>query len=230
MSEINGPPMTLDPAGAMARLIERVEHIDRAVSRLERLADEAGLDHGVRLGRALELLGRLADGPASRAVAALLERPDDLEKLAGLLLQSPGAIARLVDAYNAWAARMAAREVDVAKALENGLDAALWLGQQISARELERFGMFLRSEVLEPNALAVIGKTGRALAASHADSHTTPTPERLGVVGLLRALRDPDVQRALSFAVRVAKRFGAHLADPADVPTRPMETTFPDRP
>jgi hypothetical protein len=192
MSETDGH-LTLDPSGALARLLEKIEHIDRVVTRLERLADRA----------------------------------DDLEKLARLLDQAPGAVALLADVFDEWSAGVAAQGIDPEAGVKQGLYAALWLGQQISVRELERFGLFLRSEVLEPNVLAVIAKTGRALAASHAEGCPDAAPERLGPVGLLRALSDPDVQRCLGFAVRVAKCFGSRLDEPPDLPTRPMGTTFP---
>ncbi|MGE3820630.1 MAG: DUF1641 domain-containing protein [Isosphaeraceae bacterium] len=192
MSETQGN-FSLDPAGAMARLLERVENIDRVVSRLEPLT---------------------ADQPL-QAISALLSRAGDLDRLAGILDQIPALVAMATDLFDEWAREQAARGIDVEGSLKRGLHALLWLGGQLREEELERLGLFLRSEVLEPHALAVVGKTGRALAACHSDCCTAETPPLAGPIAALKALNDPDVQRSLAFLLRVAKCFGSHIAEPA---------------
>ncbi|MBY0394967.1 MAG: DUF1641 domain-containing protein [Thermoleophilia bacterium] len=198
MTDVNASP-SLDPAGAMARLLERVEHIDRVVSRLERLGDDA----------------------TTRALETLAARADDLDRLARVLEQAPGLVAMAADLFDEWARAQAERGLDVEKSLRQGLHAALWLGERVSEVELERLGIFLRSEVLEPHALAVVGKTGRALAACHSEACNAATPASAGPVEALRALNDPDVRRSLGFLIRVAKCFGASVAEPGPDATNP---------
>jgi uncharacterized protein YjgD (DUF1641 family) len=72
-------------------------------------------------------------------------------------------------------------------------------------RELDAL---LKSGVLEPGALQMIGELGRALTETAA-----APPATTGVVGLLKALGQPDVQRALGFLVTFAERFGRRLRD-----------------
>jgi hypothetical protein len=50
-----------------------------------------------------------------------------------------------------------------------------------------------------------------ALRAGTALGDDSEMPQRLGTFGLLKALRNPDVQRTLAYAVRFAARFGQKL-------------------
>jgi uncharacterized protein YjgD (DUF1641 family) len=68
--------------------------------------------------------------------------------------------------------------------------------------------------VLAPGTLQVISELGGALTETAAAPRST-----VGVLGLLKALAQPDVQRAIGFAVAFAERFGRRLREPA--PQRP---------
>lgn len=233
------PPMDAPtgpaPDDALARLMDRVEHIDRVVSRLERLADQApsmvatavdalddscrrmaegGAGPDERLSRLLRLAERLTDDDTSHALDLLLDRLGAVEGMLSTIDQLPGLVAVLVDAIDEHASRLAGQGIDVEVSLRQGLHALLWLGHRIREPELERLGILLRSDVLEPHALAVVGKTGRALATSHEDACEADRPDQVGLLGLLRALRDPDVRRSLAFAIRVGKCFGRNLPGP----------------
>jgi uncharacterized protein YjgD (DUF1641 family) len=52
----------------------------------------------------------------------------------------------------------------------------------------------------------VIGSAGQALATSQ-----QVPPKPIGLLGALGALRNPEVQKALGFAVTFAKQFGRAL-------------------
>jgi len=222
----------------LGRLLEKVERIERAIDRLDRASaavpsmaatavdafDDScarlaasGVALDQRLDRAARLLERLTDEPTARALEALLDRADRVEGLLQAVDELPGRVAMIVDVLDEVAARLAAEGIDLDTSLRQGLEAALWLGERISERELERFGIFLRSDVLEPHALTVIGKLGGALATCHSQACEAQTPERLGALGLLKALNDPEVQRAAAFAIQVARCLGGSLAEPAEI-------------
>jgi uncharacterized protein YjgD (DUF1641 family) len=57
-------------------------------------------------------------------------------------------------------------------------------------------------------ALRIIGALGRALTET-----AGAPPATLGIVELLKAFGQPDVQRALGFLVRFAERFGRRLRE-----------------
>ena len=72
--------------------------------------------------------------------------------------------------------------------------------------KLRRDGLDVE-KVLENGA-----KTAQALTQAAAQAYTeTQADNRLGVIATYRALRDPDVQRTLTFALALAKAVGPHL-------------------
>ena len=234
------PSTEPSPAPDLDHLARRIDHIDQVVSRLEnalanapaltatlvdafddtcRRAARNGHELDTRLTHALALIDRLTAPETALALEALLDRLPQLNSLAAHLDQLPASLATLVDIFDDYAARLDDQGIDLATSLRQGLHAAVWLGQRVSETELERLGILLRSDVLDPSALAVVGKTGTALASTHeraADSHK---PDQLGPLGLLKALRDPDVKRSLAFALDVARTFGRSLESaPASPP------------
>jgi hypothetical protein len=95
--------------------------------------------------------------------------------------------------------------IDVERGLLNGAGAALRFGASMDAAKVRELEALLQSGVFDPAVVRVIGELGRALVDTAA---ARPAP--VGVVGLLKALGDPDVQRAVTFA----DRFGSRLRDP----------------
>jgi len=64
--------------------------------------------------------------------------------------------------------------------------------------------------VLDPEALEAVGSLGSALVDTQKEAQRGDTPSQ-GVFGLLGALRDSDVQRAVGFITTFAKKFGRNL-------------------
>ncbi len=83
--------------------------------------------------------------------------------------------------------------------------------------EVRSLETVFRSGVLASDAVRVIGGVGGALAAAAAEE-----PPRVGLLGMLRALRQPDVRRALGFLLRFAAHFGRTVDSPARRTTAPV--------
>jgi hypothetical protein len=246
MSDTTTPGVEISPNGptvdaltdALRRIEQRIDHLDRVAARLEELTNQVppmiavatdwfdevsrraanqGIDLEQRGERLAELLERLTASDTFPALRKLLERVDQLDALLTKLDEAPALLATVADIADEWADRLHAEGFDMERSVEQGLRAALWLGERISENELNRLGILLRSDVLEPHALAVVGKTGRALATCH-EEHAcdAKVPDQIGLVGLLRAFNDPDIRRALGFLVRVGKCFGHSLPHPHD--------------
>jgi uncharacterized protein YjgD (DUF1641 family) len=98
--------------------------------------------------------------------------------------------------------------IDVERGLLNGAEAALRFGATMDAERVRELDALLKSGVLAPGTLRVVGELGRALTETAAAPPATP-----GVRGLLKALGQPDVQRALGFLVTFAERFGRRLRE-----------------
>ncbi len=69
----------------------------------------------------------------------------------------------------------------------------------------------LDSPIVEPEPIDVLSETAVALVRGLKSAQANDA--RVGLTGLLRATRDPDVQRGLGFAVEVAREFGRVMAD-----------------
>lgn len=94
-------------------------------------------------------------------------------------------------------------DIDFDMLLDKGLDALL---RTINLVESPQFDALLNSGVLDPAAIEVVGKVGKALADSSAQEI-----KPVGAFDLLKAIGDPDVQRGLGFLVSVGRNFGQEL-------------------
>jgi hypothetical protein len=165
-------------------------------------------------GGKTDLQERLREPATARALERILDHIDDLARMADaaamLSAQLPGGIAMFVDSADEIAGRLTANGVDIEKGIANGAEAALRFGTFMGAEQVESMEALLRSGVLDPQAVNIVGRLGEALAATAATE-----PGRAGFMDTLRAMRDPNVQRAVGFLLAFAKRFGTALARPA---------------
>ena len=136
---------------------------------------------------------------------------DALKPLVALAEQAPALVAGLGDSADEIARRAMEAGIDLEKGVIQGAGAALRFGATMDAEKVRSIEALLRSGVLDPRALLVMGALGRALAAT-----AETEPPRMGVGGLLQALRRPDIQRALGFLVTVGERFGRDLRECPD--------------
>ncbi len=148
--------------------------------------------------------------PATDPVLASLQRIEqrlaEVERvtsaLAPLVDAVPGGIGMLTDTVDTVAARLGERGVDLDARLHCALRA---VEVSTAPRAVNGLAALVESKMLEPSTLAVISR----LAAALADPGDTKS---VGVWGMMRALRDPDVQRAVGFMLAVAREFGRNLA------------------
>jgi hypothetical protein len=141
----------------------------------------------------------------TRAIAAVAE---ELRPLIAFAQQAPAFVAVLMDSFDE-AMRTASDEgIDIERGLLNGAGAALRFGATMDAEKVRELDALLKSGVLAPGTLRIVGELGHALTETAAAPPVAP-----GVLGLLRALGQPDVRRALGFLVTFAERFGRRLRE-----------------
>jgi uncharacterized protein YjgD (DUF1641 family) len=208
---------------ALTRIEARLERIESMLGRFEQVADQ--------LPGMAAMTGDIVDEWAAedghadarlRALTHLLDRltkPEILHALTVLVEQveaAPGLVAMTADIVDEIAAQTAAEGVDLQQLTENLGKAARGLILLASRDEILEV---LDSDMFDPGALRTLASAARAMADA-TDGATEP--QRVGVFGTLGALRDPDVQKALGFAVRVAKGFGQTLEDGDGAPRRQL--------
>jgi uncharacterized protein YjgD (DUF1641 family) len=140
---------------------------------------------------------------------AITEIADGLRPLIALAQQAPAFVAVAMDSFDEAMRTAYDKGIDVERGLLNGAEAALRFGATMDAERVRELDALLKSGVLAPGTLRVVGELGRALAETAAAPAATP-----GLLGLLKALGQPDVQRALGFLVTFAERFGRRLREP----------------
>ena len=139
---------------------------------------------------------------------AVSEVTDRLRPLIALAEQAPAFVAVLMDSFDEAMRTASDNGIDVERGLLNGAEAALRFGATMDADKVRELDALLKSGVLAPSTLRIIGELGRALTETAA-----APPATAGVLGLLKALGQPDVQRALGFLVTFAERFGRRLRE-----------------
>ena len=139
---------------------------------------------------------------------AVLEATDGLRPLIALAQQAPAFVAVLMDSFDEAMRTASDNGIDVEGGLLNGAEAALRFGATMDAEKVRELDALLKSGVLAPSTLRIIGELGRALTETAA-----APPANAGVLALLKALGQPDVQRALGFLVTFAERFGRRLRE-----------------
>jgi hypothetical protein len=132
-----------------------------------------------------------------------------VRRLEGAAAQVPVAVATVTDIVDSLIARLADRGFDVDARVRALIQAADHL---TSPRALDALAAVLQSDLMAHQTTEVVGRMGRAIV--HAEHEATP----VGVWGLLRALRDPEIQRAAGFLVAMARRFGEELRSVPQLP------------
>ncbi len=173
-------------------------------------AVESGIDVDARLTGLGHLLEKLSEPANVAALCGILDSLPQLAQLAKLADEMPNIMATIGDVLDSHQQRCAAQGIDVEKAITNGVHAALFLGSQVDREHLQRIGDLLGSDVLNPHAVNVVDNAAKSLTNAQQNVCET-TPKRIGIFGLLGALRNPEIQRSLAFAVQFGKCFGKNL-------------------
>lgn len=124
-----------------------------------------------------------------------------LAPTAGLTATLPGAVAMLADTFDGIALRLGDAGVDLDQRMSSIVRA---LEVSTAPRAVDALASLVTSRLLDPSSLAVVSQLAAALAEP---GESAP----IGAWGALKALRDPDVQRALGFLLGVARQFGKNL-------------------
>lgn len=175
----------LDRAGPLLdTLPDLLATVGNTVDDLAARDGHAHMDERLRRGAAV--LAKLSDPTLLAALERLLERGEALGKLVEQLEQLPGYVAMVGDTFDDL----------VAVGRTRGIDPEVMLR-----------GLF-ESGVLETRSVELM-----AGAAAELPRAAEAPREQYGLLGLLRVLREDEVQRALSFLIHFTRRLGRLLEE-----------------
>ena len=150
---------------------------------------------------------RLHDPETVASLHRLLDRFDALEQavttLTETVQQAPGMVAMVTDIVDETYREAQAAGTDLEQQVTGGMALLRQLTEPHTVAVLSQ--LLERLDTLEP-LLELAERAGQALAASQ-----QAPPKPVGPLGALGALRDPEVRKALGFAVTFAKQFGRAL-------------------
>lgn len=184
-----------------AEVIEKLPKLARAGAHLAEVTETPAFERLVKSG----LIETLGDPRTIESIRALIERLElavfTLESLDGWLRRGDEIATSLSE--GAEDLRKVIPRIDPRQVREvlEALPAVVNAGSTLVA-----------SGMLEPRTVGVLGEIGRSAAEAFDDAKSRETaPRKLGVLGLMKELKDPDVNRALDFLLRVAKAYGQRL-------------------
>jgi uncharacterized protein YjgD (DUF1641 family) len=206
------PPRPESRATSDPTLDQRLARIERSLEKVDQLTTQIPL--------LMATVTEIADSQARRIpdlddrlekVVGLLERltrPQTMRSLETLLdavEQAPHLVSTAVDVVDDLMAKAAASGVHVESIVESTGQLLSGLFDLATSPEVRNL---LESGMLDKGAVQTLGRAANALADVRCQ-----TPQPVGVFGALRAIGDPDVQRALGFLVAVGTAFGHQLSD-----------------
>ena len=152
-----------------------------------------GVDIDTRLRAGLEMAEKLTAPEMVAKINTALELAD----------QGPGIMAMLVDIVDDAYIQAIRQGFNPEQFVRQGVLVTSRMADLLESGEINAL---LESGVIDPKAVEVVGSAAQALVTSRA----VPAP-KVGLFGMLKAMRDPDMQRALGFLTVFGKNFGGNL-------------------
>ncbi|MEZ4513400.1 MAG: DUF1641 domain-containing protein [Chloroflexota bacterium] len=187
----------------MAKLDQLLALADQAPGMVAMMGDM--MDETVRRAASsgIDIEARLRAGLTMAEKLTAPEMMAKLDQLLALADQAPGMMAMMGDIVDESYRRASEAGINIEAMVRQGARA----GAKFSAlMESEEFDALMESGILDPQAVASVGTVGRALIASQ--QHP---PQSVGLFGLLSAMRDPNMQRALGFLATFGAEFGKQI-------------------
>jgi uncharacterized protein YjgD (DUF1641 family) len=161
------------------------------------------------------LFEKLEDSRVVEALVSLLDKSDKLafftEVLEGFLQRNEGlleVVSRRVGQLgragtSALGKSLEKVDLDDLKSASGQIQGMLPLLRDVA----NQFTVLKQSGFFDPDVVEVVGRTGRAMAATARDPKAYSIDAR-GVFSLLGLLKDPDIARALNFVISFARHLG----------------------
>ncbi|MBX2798660.1 MAG: DUF1641 domain-containing protein [Myxococcales bacterium] len=204
----------------LERLTSVLEQATPAVAMAADAADEwvadlqrGGVDVDARARGVAELVSRLSEPDVLAALQQVVDSLPRLRPLVDVAATFEGTVGMLFDMLDEQVAHLRSGGVDVEERLQLVGGMATSLSEPVVAARLDEL------LAAAPNLMAAT-RTAEVFGRAIDEVSCLGREQRLGLLGLVRALREPDVQRAAGFAVDVARRVGERLPEHFDASCR----------
>ncbi|MEM1448531.1 MAG: DUF1641 domain-containing protein [Planctomycetota bacterium] len=194
-------PRTLASLGRLVALtpslVDALDKISPALESdgLEKLGDPALVDALAGLADKAPLLlfaAEAATGFLERAEVVIDNVADSVQDVKKLAADGPREAFEMLSTLGGLLPAVQTLLNEIAPLLESGAFEAL-----------------VQSTILHPENVQAVSRVGDALKATQVAQ--AAAPQQLGLFGMMRALRDPDAQRALGFFATFLKEFGKQM-------------------
>jgi len=161
------------------------------------LLNESGAVSEANTDRLENLLGRL-----ERLEQRLSPVLDQLE-------QAPGMLAMLGDMFDEYARRAAKDGISLEESGINLVQLSLKLGKEVGPQQAANLIQLLHVAAGNPQLVQLLSKLSDAAAPAKTGAQVSSASNsgKLGLFGLLRAMKEPSVQQSLQWGLDVARRF-----------------------
>lgn len=168
-----------------------------------RNAAASGIDIEERLKKTGNLFVQLSDPKKIDTLSQFINTLDTMTPLLKQFEKIPDTLAVVVDSFDELYRSAERSGIDFELIAKQGKDAAAQLNELLKSDELKAL---MNSGILNPKAVNIVAQAGCALAECKEDR-----PKKLGIIGLIKALGNCDLQCALGFLISFSKRFGRLL-------------------
>ncbi|OQY99271.1 MAG: hypothetical protein B6D35_09755 [Candidatus Brocadia sp. UTAMX2] len=170
-----------------------------------RNAAASGIDIEERLKKSASLLVQLTDPKKIDALSHFMNTLDTMTPLLKQFEKVPDILAMIVDSLDELCKGTERSGIDFERIMRQGKDAVAQLNELIKSDGLKAL---MNSGILNPKSVNIVAQAGCVLAECKEDR-----PKKMGIVGLIKAFGNGDIQCALGFLINFCKRFGRLLKD-----------------
>ena len=185
--------------------------VDNQASR----AADAGIPVSASMDRLSGLVEKLLQPQTLKALETLVNRLPEIATLVERLDDLPGALAAVGDTVDEEQQRLAEQGIDTEQTVINSIRMALTVGNSLTDEQIKAFGSALSDPNVRQSVIAGMGALSRSVGQHEPVDHRGSIPDRVGFLGMFRALRNPDVQRSMAIALRFAESFGKNTNAPS---------------
>ncbi len=208
----------------LTQVLGRIDSLERSLSKIEGIAkklpivmaittdsiDEyyrnavkSGVDIEERCKKVGELLIQITEPKKIDTLSQLIKKIDSVASLLKQFERVPDTLSVIVDSFDELCKNAERSGVDFGLIMKQGKGTASKLNELFKSDELKSL---MNSGILNPKAVNIVAQAGCALAECKEDR-----PKKIGILGLIKALGNCDIQCALGFLISFGKRFGRLL-------------------